>query len=382
MRASLHRVSAVSLLGCACAAFGWTPPARVAATPDGSTAAHVVTDAQGNAHVVWHEGKEIVYSNNTGGAFSRPEPLTSGGGRQSFGGDIAVSGKGIYVVYFHNPEGKSANVYFRRKSGRDWTPAVQISDLPNCRYPWIAVARKAGPAAVWEKQDDTGTDSDVYYSELAGSSFSKSRCLSPNSPNGGRYGSMRPAVAISPNGDVTVVWSDSRTGAYRMYADRRVGGVWQGMQEIGDEGPVLAGVGVADGQDNQVHIAYNCPLSHKVKYQRWDGKAWTKPQELPGNISQPARVRVAVDDRGFVHAVCDDGGTKEVHYTTNASGSWQPWGNVSNTPNGNSREPDIAFGGGRLIVVWQESDNAERAAGKEPDIYYSLETLPKKHKAR
>lgn len=201
-------------------------------------------------------------------------------------------------------------------------------------------------------------------------------------PGGKVYGSVAPAAAISPNGDVTVVWPDSITGSYHFNARRRVNGVWSARQEISTKptGPGPASIAVS--ADNQVHIAYAADPAAGVSditvwYQKWNGSAWTAPVDLSRGFPNFWRCSLAVDAQGFVHVVADNAQGNpqgEIWYATNRSGAWSNWQNISQTPT-RSSSPVIAHGGGRLAVIWSDDGNGSGGASGFANVWYTRMAL-------
>ncbi|MCX8053186.1 MAG: carboxypeptidase regulatory-like domain-containing protein, partial [Armatimonadetes bacterium] len=357
----------------------WTPAAPVAMTSQDSLDPRMASDANGKAHVVWRERVggttfQIWYTNNVGGSFSSPVQISQGGSINCYWPVVAVNGSDAHVAWVSDQSGSNFEIWYRRFSGA-WGPIYNASNTAiKSLRPSIAARGTVGPVVAWDEALYAEDNYDVFFSEWTGSGFGSALNIS-NTVGGPVYGSVNSNVAISSNGDVTVVWAERITGDYRINARRRVGGVWQARQEISTKATGPSTPGIAVGPGNQVHVVYNA--EDQNWYQKWNGSTWTAPVALPGGVSYLIRPKIAVDDQGFCHVVADNSqyGVGEIWYTTNSSGSWSPWVNISNTPNSNSLFPDIGYGAGVLTVIWEENSNGAGGTGVF-NTWYTKHNLP------
>lgn len=358
----------VALCAAAVPALAWTASAPVTVTSEDSLDPRVAIDPNGAAHVVWRERTggsvfQIWYSSDAAGAFSSPAQISQGGSAASYSPVIAADGPDVYAAWTSDQSGSNFEIYYRRKSGGSWGSILNASNTAiKSLRPAIAVRAGVGPIVTWDEALYADDNYDVLFSEWTGSGFGAAYNLS-NTPGGAVYGSVNSNCAISPNGDLTVVWAERISGQYRVNARRRVGGVWQPRVDLSTKQTGPSTPGIAAGADNQVHVVYNADGWNW--YQKWNGSAWTAPQALPGGLNDPLRPKIAVDDYGFAHVVLDDShyGVGEIYYSTNSSGAWSPWLNISNTPQTNSVTADIAHSGGALVVVWNENSAAGGGTG-------------------
>ncbi|MGC8862046.1 MAG: carboxypeptidase regulatory-like domain-containing protein [Armatimonadota bacterium] len=360
-------------------ALGWTTPAPVASTSQDSLDPRVASDLNGRAYVVWRERVggttfQIWYTNNIAGSFAAPTQISQGGPIHCYWPVVAVDGSDVHVAWTSDQTGSNFETWYRKFSG-SWGPIYNASntDIKSLR-PAIAVRGAVGPLVTWDEALYADDNYDIFFSEWTGSGFGAPINIS-NTPGGAVYGSVNSNLVISPNGDVTVVWAERITGDYHINARRRVGGVWQPRQEISTKQTGPATPGIAAGPDNQVHVVYNA--ENQNWYQKWNGSSWTAPVALPGGISNLIRPKIAVDDRGFCHVVADNSsyGVGEIWYTTNSSGTWSAWTNISNTANTNSFSADISYGAGVLTVVWVENSNQAGGTGVF-NTWYTKHNLP------
>lgn len=344
----------------------WTPAAPVRTSPQDSLDSQVAIDSSGKLHVVWREnmgsGWNAWYTSNVSGSFPAPTQLSSGGGYQPV---VAANGSDIHFAWSYDASGSNWEMWYRKLNGGVLGSTYNASNtgIKSLR-PALAIRGAVGPVIAWDEALQADDRYDTFFSEWNGSGFSAAQNIS-NTPGGSAYGSVNVNLAISPNGDVTATWvdRDNAQNEYHTNARRRVGGVWQARQEISTipVGPSTAGIAAAP--DNSVHIAYES--GNVIYYQRWNGSSWVAPQALPGGVANIIRCKLAVDDRGYVHVVADNSrnGVGEVYYSTNSSGAWSAWQNISNTPNSASYAPHIAYGANALAVVWHDNSNQAGATG-------------------
>lgn len=363
---------------CAGPVFGWTAAGPVAATSQDSLDPRAAVDSGGKVHSAWRERVggsvfQIWYSTNLGGSFSSPLQISQGGSVNCYWPAIASDGSDVHAVWSSDQTGSNFEAWYRKRSGGSWGATLNASNtLIKSLRPQVAARGGLGPVVSWDEAIYADDNYDVYLSEWTGSGFGPAMNIS-NTAGGPVYGSVNSNIAISPSGDVTVVWMDSITGSYHPNARRRVGGVWQARQQISTKQGGPATPGIAAGPDNQVHVVYSAEGT--IWYQKWNGSSWTGSDALPG-LSGALRPKIAVDDQGLAHVVTDNSsyGSGEVYYSTNSSGSWSLWANISNTPGTNSLNAGISFGGGILAVIWQ--DNSDGAGGTGVfDTWYSRHAL-------
>ncbi|MDH7600776.1 MAG: carboxypeptidase regulatory-like domain-containing protein [Armatimonadota bacterium] len=357
--------SALLLILAVGAGLCWTTPVPVARTSQDSLDPRVASDDRGNAYVVWRERVggttfQIWYASNVNGNFANPVQISQGGSAHCYWPVIVVDGSVVHTAWTSDQTGSNFEIWYRKLHG-SWGPIYNASNTAiKSLRPAIATKGSVGPIVTWDEALYADDNYDVLFSEWIGSGFSSAFNVS-DTPGGPVYGSVNSSVAVAPNGDVTVIWAERITGDYHINARRRVCGLWFPRQEISTKATGPATPGIAVGPDNQVHIVYNAEGQNW--YQKWNGSSWTAPVALPGGVPNLLRPKIAVDDYGFCHVVADNSsyGVGEIWYSTNVSGLWSPWVNISNTPGSNSLLADISYGGGIITVVWEE--NSDQAGG-------------------
>ena len=243
---------------------------------------------------------------------------------------IASDGQGHLHVAFEGKElDKSVvDIFYAESSddGKTWTSPKDVSGTPgNSSHPDIAVERDGGIDVVWADTTSGETSPDIYFSRSAdgGKTWTQAADIS-NTPGA----STEPAVAISPDNSIHVIWSDTSKG---------------------DKNRDIYYASSTDG-----------------------GKTWAKDPLLPatdisntpGNSSEPT---IAIGQGGMVNAAWLDSTPGESHpdvfYTQNVEGKWTNMTNVSHSPRISSH-PALACGGGKgkVFLVWSDNSRKEKAA--------------------
>jgi hypothetical protein len=350
--------------------LNWSTPTALMHNSGNSIEPRGAIDVNGDFHVVWYDNvsgqNEVYYATNAGGSWSAPYMLSSASdGRPSTDPDITTWGTDVHMAFFGNPSGSDAQVTYRKKSGASWSAPIIVSEgLSNARYPAISYMDGVGPMIAFHRDEGNG-DSNIYFTQWTGSDFGTPILISPGTGSGDKYGSQYPNLAISPNGDLTVAWPDSTTGTWLEHANRRVGGVWQGVTRLTTNGSGLYRPGIGAAPDNSVHLVYYCSGGGCLWYQKWNGSSWSTPVNLPGGLPAVTRPSLAVDSCGGVHVAAEND-QDDIYYTNNAGGTWSPWLNLSHS-SGNSKATHITYGAGKLLVVWHDFTNGGGAA----DIWYT-----------
>ena len=201
----------------------------------------VITDSEtpsiaafhNNVYIVWADSSPenfdifFVKSTNGGNSFTKPMNLSNDPGI-SYQPRIATDGNnGVYVLWTDNSLG-NYNILFTKNidGGTAFSmPLVLSNDLKGVsNFPSIAVSHNNNVYVVWSHKNNTDFDPsntnnqtqtyDIFLtkSKDRGNTFSKPINLSNDPSN-----SQHPAVAISINNNVYVVWTDNSIGTYETF---------------------------------------------------------------------------------------------------------------------------------------------------------------------
>ena len=185
-----------------------------------------------NVYIVWAdsfpENFDIFFlkSTNGGNSFTKPMNLSNDPGI-SYQPRIATDGNnGVYVLWTDNSLGNYNILFTKNIGGTTFSmPLVLTNDVKGVsNFPNIAVSNNNNVYVVWSHKNNTDFDPsntnnqtqtyDIFLtkSKDRGNTFSKPINLSNDPSN-----SQNPAVAISRNNNVYVVWTDNSIGTYETF---------------------------------------------------------------------------------------------------------------------------------------------------------------------
>ena len=185
-----------------------------------------------NVYVVWTDNSPgnfnifFVKSTDGGNTFSKPVNLSNDPGVSYFP-RIAIGGNNnVYVVWTDNSVG-NYNILFTKSvdGGASFHKPITLSNLKGVsNFPSIVAFGNNSVYVVWSHKNNTDFDPsntenqtqtyDVFFTKSLdqGNTFSKPVNLSDDPAN-----SQSPAVTISDNNIVYVVWSDNSIGTYETF---------------------------------------------------------------------------------------------------------------------------------------------------------------------
>ncbi len=160
--------------------------------------------------------------------------------------------------------------------------------------------------------------------------------------------SQSPSVAVTPGGQVHVVWEEN--GA--IYHSYEKNGAWSAPRQLflGSQ-PVIVSAG-----DDGVGMLFVQPNGSvmDVFYTHWDGSAWASPRNISQTSGNSVSPDLAVGPDGHLHAVWTDTspGYPAIYQADSSDGVIWSSGPV---PDASGISPAIAVGkNGELFVVWQQ----------------------------
>lgn len=256
---------------------------------------------------------------------------------------------------------------FPAGSAITWDQEKEISTDSNQneyqRDPAIA-AENGKVYTVWGRND--GKDYDIIFRENDGVSWLAEEPLTDDM----NIEQFNPDIAVE-NGVVHVVWHDSVNGDWDIMYIKRDGGVWGAVEEISvdmaSETQWYPKIAASDGNvyvvwqdgrdgDWDIYFTYN------------NGISWSTPVQINTEIGNEAQTypRIAAGG-GKAYVVWEDAGSgnKDIKLRVFDGSSWGSIMTVSqDPPDVAQEEPDVAFDGGVVHVVWQQLN------GTDADIFY------------
>ncbi len=244
-----------------------------------------------------------------------------------------------------------------------WDPIEEISSdkrIEYQRYP--AVTAESGKTyTIWA--DNDGKDYNIMFREHDGSSWLVEEEISADDMSIDQW---NPDIAVE-SGVVHSVWHDSVNGDWDIMYRMRNGGVWGGIQEISEDiatetqmYPKVAASGGnvytvwQDGRDGDWDIYF--------KFH--NGVSWSAVTEVStdsGTEAQTYPKIAAGGGKAYVVWVDDGGGDKDIMMRVFDGSIWSSEMEVSqDIANQEQDEPDVAYDGGTVHIVWQEFQIADR----------------------
>ncbi len=237
----------------------------------------VVTDAEGNVHVVWYveplAESRILYQRWDGeswsdsieiGAGRYPAIATSDGKVYVLGDDAAGSGR--QFVYKHSTD-----------EGNSWSDLENISTAnvsPENAEHAILIDSAGHLHMAWSQFRNPGR-SDLFYSHWDGDSWSEPTLIS----NGGNYAN-RPSLATTPAGEMHFVWLSNAGGRYDLYHRYWDGTAWSRVTRVSEGSWNINNYTLRIDEESRLHLAwheFHGPANSEVFHSWWNGDAWSKP---------------------------------------------------------------------------------------------------------
>jgi hypothetical protein len=294
----------------------------------------LASDRQGRIHAVWssREGEtfQLYTSVFGGGAWTRPERLTSGGGSNLWP-QLAADGKGALALVWQGFRRNQSRILARLWNGAAWGAEAEVSEGDwSCWAPSVAF----GGGRLWIAWDSYLTGAyQIYAREWSGAKPGAVHRITR-----GEGFSVRPAVAVTPAGIPVVAWEESealwgkdyaflsdRRGA-SLYQTRRVRVAWLESGQWRETAPAAEAVPpdvrrfiqqplLAAGQDGRLYLAFRCRTSagnaridHFAGQGRWetlvttlDGERWTNAVLMPASVGRNGMRSAIAAGSGQVH---------------------------------------------------------------------------------
>ena len=367
----------------------WSRQASLALSPDGTPYVAWVNDNGYYAEIyirrwngtVW---EEVGTGSATGGGISQNVGL-------SFYPSLAIAPDGTpYVAWqVYNPG--STQIYILRWNGNVWEEVGAGSasgggisnSSGNAHYPSLKIASDGTLYVAWF--DDQSGNPEIYVMHWNGSVWEE---VGEGSASGGGISntpgySTYHAMALAPNGEVYVAWSDDSSNKDEIYLRRWNGTAWEEVGTGSATGGGLSNLAaysarpsVAVASDGTPYIAWyseNASLA-EIRVHTWNGTTW---ENIPTTISMnvdtcchtgwPGYLTIALapNDTPYLTWNQDnDGLDYEINILRWNGAEWEEvgpgsasGGGISNN-SGASTMPAIAFSAnGTPYVAWEDWSN-------------------------
>ena len=283
------------------APVGLGNPLVLAATP-GDSERPQIAYANAVTYAVWAEAGWILYSRNTGLAWTVPVSVTLGDDPS-----LAVDTSGTPHLAFTALISGTINVYHTRYSGNVWTIPLQVSDgLANTSAPDIAAAPDNSLTIVWSQNPNK---------QLRAAHSSDGGATWPDlAPVFSATGSA-PRVAIGEDNMTHIVWQDDTATPFRIKHTQRLTGTWSLIDVLSDESASAFTPDIA-ADATQAQIVWQ--QSSSIRYTRGVNLNFTAPLTLStGTASAPTMATITAST---IAAAWDSGIT--ITLRLNNAGVW------------------------------------------------------------
>ena len=373
----------------------WQPPQTIAVAPSFSgTSPQVAINAAGTAVAVWQRFDARTRGWIVQGAvrvarrkWQKPIDLSAGGSRRlSVGTErrryaaasqeplpkVAIDRRGnAVVVWEHYRRGQAVVQAAARSAGGAWQRPVDLDDShvkwPHAR-PDVAVSPDGTVVAVWTDTVNRGSGPVVSATRRAGGTWT-----TPTRISTGRR-ALDPRVAIDARGNATVVW---RKSLVVQSARRRAGGRWEPAVDVSTGRHAGATDAAVDAQGNAIAIWASSEHGGEIMSAvRPAGSRWQKPVEISDSAppSDAAGADLAIGARGDVVVVWaepdygtdDDSPDLIVYAVVRPIGAGWTHPVKVNEPDGFPAQPRAAVDPhGNALVVWKGRMGILQAAARD-----------------
>lgn len=208
----------------------------------GALQPQVTMAPNGRVHVTFGKGTAIYHiaSSDKGRSFSAPTtvadlPKLALGMRR--GPRISVT-DGTLVISAISPDGGSLRAWNSADGGRTWGQPVQINDVPNSAREGLHAMAGDGKGfviAVWLDLRNGGMELWSAPSRDGGNSWGANTRIYA-SPDGNICECCHPSIAVSPKGEIAVMWRNWLAGSRDMYlaTSRDSGRTFSAPQKLGE----------------------------------------------------------------------------------------------------------------------------------------------------
>ncbi len=300
--------------------------------------------------------------------------------------DIAAGpGHRIYIVWTDHRNGDE-DVYMAMSSdgGASFGPNLRVDDGPamtNASLPSIAVLQSGKVAVAW--QDDRTGDPDIRCA-FSGDGTSFGPSVRVNTDNSRRE-QLRPRIAAGNTDLFHIVWTDNRSGSFKIYYARSGGSGFLPEVRVDDSGnattrPALQAIAV--GPQERVHVVWHDTRfdSYRVMYSSsQDGIVFTPNifvSPVSGIGKDQYQPRIQVGPGGVLHVIWEDqrNGDSDIFYansTTNGL-SFNPFVRVDDAAiEQRSATPALAVDSlGEVHVAWWDN-RTPGSVGFIYQVFYS-----------
>jgi uncharacterized repeat protein (TIGR01451 family) len=307
--------------------------------------ADAVVDAQGNVWVVWDQttaaGDTDIYIGKLAAGtktFGASTVVYAGAGNQLRPSIAATSGGKLYVAWEDNRNGNWDIFFSCSADGTTWTAAAPVCDaVGDQTLPDVLVNPTGNVYVAWQDGRAGAGNADIWgaMSDDEGATWQTVQITNDTTDQ------TQPRGCVDGNGQVFVVWTDSRNGNTDIY----------GATDNGQGG--FTEVALVNSASNQTRPVIVAESSGSVLH-----LAWVDDRASVTDIYYKKGAGLAALAAAAEEVVTDDGNNTPV-----------------GEPNYNQVAPALAVSGtgdsAKAFCVWQDHRNVTPARPNDTDIYYA-----------
>jgi len=322
----------------------WSTETLIPNTPPDSQDPALAATADA-LHAVWVSNKTLYHARYADGGWGEPVRFASGETPSLAAGP----GGSLPCIFSHLFLGHS-EIYYVRWDGLRWTLPQQVSRTSGAStHPALAVAQDGCTHIVWA--DTTSGESLIYYARPRGSAWAHSPI--PNAVGG------RPAVAVTPAGEVYAAWQSrlAETDRFEIVAAVYREGSWS-LPEVVSDAPDRHSIGpaLAVSPGGSVHLIWQEAQDNRyvIRHAERLPGGWSVPVDLSVPGSDARLPRLAAGPKGFFQAVWAEHATLK-HRARPAEPAAAWWGEetaCAACPGISSLATAILPATGELHVLW------------------------------
>jgi hypothetical protein len=273
----------------------------------------ISTTEKGDVYLVWVDKNNTYFtsSNNSGNKFA-PKVLLSDSNKSLSTPQIAATEKGdVYVVWVDKN-----NIYFTssNNSGNKFAPKVLLSDSnKSSSTPQIAATEKGDVYLVWVDKNNKTGDSDITFrsSNDSGISFDDRKKLT-----GGKSVSFFPQITTTEKGGVYLVWVDKNNktgeGDIEFTSSNDSGKTFSHIKELRGGDTLSFSPQIAATEKGDVHVVWvdkgtktgDNDISFRTSHDA--GRAFDDRKKLRSNNLLSFSPQMVATERGEVFVVWTD----------------------------------------------------------------------------
>jgi len=164
-------------------------------------------------------------------------------------------------------------------------------------------------------------------------------------------------IAATPEGNLHIVWWDSREGGNRIFHKYWDGYMWHPDEDISESDSRDPCVAV--GASGEVDVSwYN--MAYRSFWRRFESGAWGATKEVSDCTAENSVYPCAtIDDDGNSHVAWLEGWSKRIYYRMYDGATWSGCENLSESPTMTSQPAIVSDGSGNLCVAWGDSRSGD-----------------------